>query len=113
MAEGSGRRGSEQPNVLLVNDDGPDAAGQMKSLERRGFRVTRTSDTDAALTIARQTQPRAIFLSARALGSERTPFLRALRRDDQTRHIPVVVLAANHDHSLERLGLTRVARDPW
>lgn len=68
MAERSGRRGSEQTNVLLVNDDGPDAADQRKSQERRGFLVTRTSDTDAGLAIARQTQPHAIFLSARALG---------------------------------------------
>ena len=113
MAERSGKRGSEPPNVLLVNDDGADAADQRRSLERRGFLVTRTSDTDAGLAIARQTQPRAIFLSARALGSERTPFLQALRRDDHTRHIPVVVLAADRDVSLERLGLTRVARDPW
>lgn len=113
MAERSGRRGSEQPNVLLVNDDGPGAADQKKSLERRGFQVTRTSDTDAGLTIARQIQPRVIFLSARALGSERTPFLQALRRDDHTRHIPVVVLAGDHDLSIERLGLSRVARDPW
>jgi PleD family two-component response regulator len=113
MAEPSGRRGSEQPNVLLVNDDSPDAADQKKSLERRGFLVTRTSDTDTGLAIARQTQPRAIFLSPRALGSERTPFLQALRRDDHTRHIPVVVLPADGDLSLERLGLSRVARDPW
>ena len=113
MAERSGRRGSEPLNVLLVNDDGPNAADQKKSLERRGFLVTRTSDTDAGLTIARQTQPRAIFLSARALGSERTPFLQALRRDDHTRHIPVVVLPADRDLSLHRIGLSRVARDPW
>lgn len=113
MAERSGRRGPKQPHVLLVNDDGPDAADQRKSLERRGFLVTRTSDTDAGLAIARQTQPRAIFLSARALGSERSPFLQALRRDDQTRHIPVVVLAIDGDLSLRRLGLSRVARDPW
>ncbi len=112
MAEWSGRRGSET-NILLVNDDGPDATDQRKSLERRGFLVTRTSDTDAGLAIARQTQPRAIFLSARALGSERTPFLQALRRDDHTRHIPVVVLAIDGDLFLKRLGLSRVGRDPW
>ena len=113
MVERSGRRGSEQPNVLLINDDGPDAADQKRSLELRGFHVTRTSDTNAGLTIARQIQPRAIFLSARALGSERTPFLQALKRDDQTRHIPVVVLPSERDLALDRLGLTRVAREPW
>ena len=113
MVDRSGRHGSEPYNVLLVNDDGPDGAYQRRSLERRGCHVTRTSDTDAGLTIARQTQPRAIFLSARGLGSERTPFLQALRRDDRTRHIPVVVLRADRDASLERLGLSRVARDPW
>jgi PleD family two-component response regulator len=113
MVDRSGGRGSEQHNVLLVNDDGPDGADQRRNLERRGFHVIRTSDTNTGLTIARQTQPRAIFLSARELGSEWTPFLQALRRDDSTRHIPVVVLAADRDASLQRLGLTRVAREPW
>lgn len=113
MVDRSGRRSTERQNVLLVNDDGPGAADQRMSLERRGFQVIRTSDMNAGLTIARQTQPRAIFLSARVLGSERTPFLQALRRDDNTRHIPVVVLPANRDNSLERLGLSRVARESW
>ena|SRR5438477_3136922 len=113
MAERSGGRGPEQANVLLVSDDGPDTADQIRGLERRGYHVTRTSDTDAGLVMARQIQPRVIFLSARTLGSERTPFLQALRRDDHTRHIPVVVLSADRDHFLERLGLSRVARDPW
>jgi PleD family two-component response regulator len=112
MVERPGRR-SSQPHILLVNDDGPDAADQRRSLERRGFHVTRTSDADAGLTIARQTQPRAIFLSARGLGSERTSFLQALRRDDHTRHIPVIVLPASRDAAFERLGLSKVAREPW
>jgi len=113
MAERSGRRDAEQRSVLLVNDDGPDGVDQRKTLERRGYHVTRTSDTDAGLSIARQAHPSAIFLSARALGSERTPFLQALRRDDSTRHIPVVVLPDGGDHRLERLGLSKVAREPW
>jgi len=111
MVDRSGRRSSEPQNVLLVDDDGPNAATHKKTLERRGYHVTRTSDTEAGLTLARQTQPKAIFLSPRRQGSERTPFLQALRRDDHTRHIPVFVLPGGGDGSIDRLGLSRVARE--
>lgn len=96
--------------MLLVDDDRSIAAPHRRRLEGPGYRVTNTSDVNVALTIARQATPKAIFLTVERLGSERTPFLQALRRDDQTRHIPVTVLPTGHDDSLERVGLSRVSR---
>ena len=113
MLDRSGRRIVAQQNVLLVDDDSSAATLDRRRLEARGYHVVKTSDVDAALTLARQTQPRIIFLTVDRLGSERSPFLQALKRDDNTRHIPVTVLPACHDHSLERLGLNRVGRELW
>lgn len=112
MMDRSGRRGVEQLNVLLVGD-GIGFASHTRRLESRGYHVVRASDPEAAIEVARQVQPRAIFLTVEGLGSERTPLLMALRRDDHTRHIPVTVLARGHDDSLERIGLSRVGRDLW
>jgi twitching motility two-component system response regulator PilH len=109
----SDRQGTAQRNVLLLDSSGNGEAAHRRTLERRGYHVTRTADVDSAVTLARQTQPRAIFLTVEGLGSERTQFLQALRRDDNTRHIPVIILAGGRDTSLERFGLSRVARDPW
>jgi len=102
-----------QQNVLLVDDDSLVATLRQRKLEARGYHVVKTLDVDVALTLARQTQPRIIFLTVDRLGSERSPFLQALRRDDNTRHIPVTVLAACHDLSLERLGRGPVGRELW
>ena len=96
--------------MLLVDDDRSIAAPHRRRLEGPGYRVTNTSDLNVALAIARQATPKAIFLTVERLGSERSPFLQALRRDDQTRHIPVTVLPTGHDDSLERVGLSRVSR---
>lgn len=108
----SGRPSVERQNVLLVEDNS-DVTPHRRRLEARGYHVIKTSDVDVALTIARQVPPQAIFLTVKPLGSERTPFLQALRRDDHTRHIPVTVLPLATDHSLERLGMNRVGRELW
>jgi twitching motility two-component system response regulator PilH len=113
MLDRSARHRSAQQNVLLVDDDGSVATLHRRNLEARGYHVVETSDIDAALALARQAQPRIIFLTVDRLGSKRSPFLQALRRDDNTRHIPVTVLPAGHDHSLERLGLSRIGRELW
>jgi len=113
MPARSGRPIVAQQNVLLVDDDSLVATLRQRKLEARGYHVVKTSDVDVALTLARQTQPRIIFLTVDRLGVERGPFLQALRRDDNTRHIPVTVLPAEHDHSLERLGLSPVGRELW
>lgn len=113
MKDRSGRRGVEQLNVLLVGDDGIRFASDRRRLESRGYHVVEASDPEVAIEVARQVQPRAIFLTVTGLGSERTPFLMALRRDDHTRHIPVTVLARGHDDAHERIGLSRVGRDVW
>ena len=99
--------------MLLVDDDSSVVTLHRRKLEARGYHVVKTSDVDVAFTLARQTQPRIIFLTVDRLGVERGPFLQALRRDDNTRHIPVTVLPAEHDHSLERLGLSPVGRELW
>jgi PleD family two-component response regulator len=113
MMDRSGRRAVQQANVLLVGEDSLRFMSDRRRLESRGYHVVKASDTEAAIEVARQVQPRAIFLTVEGLGSERTPLLVALRRDDQTRHIPVTVLARGHDDALERIGLSRIGRELW
>lgn len=107
------RHGVEQLNVILLGTGGNELTLDRRRLESRGYHVVQASDPDAAIAMARTVQPRTIFLSVEGLGSERTSFLVALRRDDHTRHIPVIVLARGRDDALDRIGLSRVGRDAW
>jgi CheY-like chemotaxis protein len=113
MMDRPGRRDAVRQNVLLIGDDDIGLTSDRRRLESRGYHVVRASDPDVALDVARQLQPWAIFLTVQRPGSERTPFLVALRRDDRTRHIPVTVLARGYDDALEHIGLSRVGRDLW
>ena len=113
MVDRFDRHRAEQQNVLLVDDDSGRLTSHRRRLESRGYHVVRASDADVALTLARQAGPWAIFLAVEHQGSECTPFLLALRRDDHTRHIPVTLLPFGHEESLERLGLSRVGREHW
>ena len=102
-----------QQTVVLVDDGGGRLTSHKRRLESVGYHVIRVADADVALTLARQAGPWAIFLAVERQGSERTPFLLALRREDGTRHIPVTLLPLGHDESLESLGLSRVGREQW
>jgi CheY-like chemotaxis protein len=106
-------RSPEQPHALLVVDDGPTFRLHRKRLEAQGYQVDNAADAGAALSMARQTAPRVIFLSSDRSGSGRTPFLQALRSDDHTRHIPVAAVSVDNDRRLERLGLRQVGRELW
>jgi DNA-binding response OmpR family regulator len=110
-----GRRPPDRPNVLLVSmiDGTPTPARHRQSLTARGYQVLQASDATTALDMARTSLPRAIYLMAERNGSERSSFLQALRRDDTTRHIPVIVLPLTGDRALERFGLTSVNRERW
>jgi CheY-like chemotaxis protein len=103
----------EQPHVLLVMDDRSAYDAQRRKLEAQGYRVVNAADGAGALSLARQSVPRIIFMSTDRSGSERAALLQALRSDDHTRHIPVVAVSAGKDRSLERLGLMRIHRETW
>jgi PleD family two-component response regulator len=113
MLDRSGRRSSDQQNVLLIDDDRSTFGLHQKRLEARGYHVLRATGAEAALDIAKQSTPRVIFLTGDRMDVDRRRFLQALRRDDSTRHIPVHVLSMGHDGPLERQGLSRVDRESW
>lgn len=109
----SDRRHPSETNVLLVDDDRASTAAHRKRLQHLGYHVVETADTGAALTIARQSAPRIIFLRMDRTGSGLTRFLQALRADDSTRHIPVAMLSNGGDRSTEPMGLRSVRREVW
>ena len=109
----SDRRHPSETNVLLVDDDRASTVAHRRRLQRLGYHVVEAADAGAALTIARQSAPRIIFLSIDRTGSGLTRFLQALRSDDSTRHIPVAMLSDGRERFTERTGLRSVGREVW
>jgi CheY-like chemotaxis protein len=99
--------------ALLVDDEPISRRANQERLEREGYTVFVAQNQEEALSRAKQSSPKVIFihLVATSLGS--LPLIQALRSDDNCRHIPVVVIA---DKTAARPGqkkLRSVNREEW
>jgi CheY-like chemotaxis protein len=74
-------------------------------LELDGYSVTVASDGEQALDLARDLVPDIIFLDIRLPKLDGMAVLERLRSDDQTRHIPVVILSNYSERELVERGL--------
>jgi CheY-like chemotaxis protein len=98
-------------HILLVEDD-PAVAGMYKlKLEMDGYRVTVAGDGEEGLRVARQEKPHLIFLDVRLPKMDGMSVLEAMRGDDRTRHIPVLILSNYGEPPLIERGLRLGARE--
>jgi len=63
-------------------------------LESAGHTVLRASDAEAGLTLARAEQPHLILMDIQLPGMDGLEATALLKRDDETRAIPVIALTA-------------------
>lgn len=98
-------------HILLVEDD-PAVAGMYKlKLEMEGYRVTVAGDGEEGLRVAREMRPQLIFLDIRLPKMDGMSVLEAMRGDDKTRHIPVLILSNYGEPPLIERGLKLGARE--
>jgi DNA-binding response OmpR family regulator len=98
-------------HILLVEDD-PAVAGMYKlKLEMEGYRVTVAGDGEDGLRVAREQKPQLIFLDVRLPKLDGMSVLEAMRGDDRTRHIPVLILSNYGEPPLIERGLRLGARE--
>jgi CheY-like chemotaxis protein len=98
-------------HILLVEDD-PAVAGMYKlKLEMEGYRVTIAGDGEEGLRVAREMRPQLIFLDVRLPKLDGMSVLEAMRGDDRTRHIPVLILSNYGEPPLIEKGLRLGARE--
>jgi CheY-like chemotaxis protein len=89
-----GRLLSERGRDVLVIDDDHDSVSAVKSqLAAHGFSVVQTAHGRHGLEFAGRLQPELIVLGAAAVSGKTRELLEALRGDERTEKIPVVVLA--------------------
>src|SRR5256885_6652977 len=91
-----------QPRVLMVEDH-PDIADlyQLK-LQLEGYRVAVAPDGDTGLRLARSLKPDLILLDVHVPQLDGLQVLAALREDDATRDLLVVVCSEDDDPQLIR-----------
>ena len=103
--------GGGQLHILLVEDD-PAVAGMYRlKLEMEGYRVTVATDGEEGLRVAREQKPQLIFLDVRLPKMDGMTVLEAMRGDDRTRHIPVLILSNYGEPPLIERGLRLGARE--
>lgn len=82
-------------NLLLVEDNELNRDMLTRRLERRGFRVLAALDGEAALNVARESNPDLILMDIGLPGMNGWDATRLLKRDPETRQIPVIALTAH------------------
>ena len=94
----------EEP-LLLVVEDNPDVAYYLRSTLASGYRILQAADGKAGLDLAVQEIPDLIISDVMMPGMDGFAMLQALRKDERTCHIPVVLLTAKVDIASRLEGL--------
>lgn len=95
--------------ILLVEDSKFLRMANERMLAKAGYKVISAGDGETALRVARQRIPDLILLDMMIPKLDGLGVLRALKRDPQTRGIPVIVITAlsqKNDAKLKKEGST-------
>jgi CheY-like chemotaxis protein len=83
------------PTVLLVEDNDASRDALARRLERRRYTVLLAVDGRQAVSIARSSKPDLILMDLGLPGIDGWEATAQLKRDGETRHIPIIVLSAH------------------
>src|SRR5690349_3585938 len=91
--------------ILVADDSAETLDAYVAFLEKKGFLVLLADNGDDALRLAWSSRPDAILLDQDMPGMTGCEVARALRLDDSTRTIPVVMLTGKQDASVREEAL--------
>lgn len=97
--------------LLLVEDDNPLVELIRYNFEREEYHVTNTSDGEEAILLAKETLPDIIILDWMIENLSGIEVCRQLRRNDETKHIPIIMLSARSEEDDKIRGLEIGADD--
>lgn len=90
----------EHAKILLVDDDPDFIAINRTILESAGYIIDFANDPDSAWEKILAWKPDLICLDVMMpLGTEGFHFAYKVRRNEETRHIPIIMITAIHEHS--------------
>ena len=97
--------------VLIIEDSPVQASVLQHMLEERGLKVRHVPDGQSGLEQARQWSPDVIVLDVNMPDMDGFEVCRSLQADDQTSHIPIIMLTAQGDSSTLRQSISLGAVD--
>ncbi|GAB5469914.1 MAG: phosphate regulon transcriptional regulator PhoB [Rhodospirillales bacterium] len=102
---------SSKPLVMIVEDEAPLVTLLRYNLEREGFRVTEAADGEEALMSCQEERPDIILLDWMLPHLSGLEVCRRLRRRQETREVPIILLTARGEESDKVRGLDSGADD--
>ena len=81
--------------IMLVEDNEPSRDALSRRLQRRGYRMLLAGDGRQAVSLAHEAVPDLILMDLGLPVLDGRDATRALKRDQATRHIPIIVLSAH------------------
>jgi two-component system, OmpR family, phosphate regulon response regulator PhoB len=100
-----------KPQLLIVEDDAALSELLIWHFEGEGFQVANTADGEEALLLARELQPDAIILDWMIENLSGIEVCRRLRREAETKAIPIIMLTARGEEEDRIRGLNTGADD--
>ncbi len=100
-----------QPTILVVEDETPLITLLRYNLEREGYAVLEAQDGDEALNLVREHRPDLVLLDWMLPLMSGIEVCRQLRRNPETRAIPIVMLTARGEEGDKLRGLDSGADD--
>ena len=102
----------DDTRALIVDDSRTVVFALKKILRSAGFITFEAQDAETAVDLARTEKPDLIFLDIILPGANGFAVLRTLRRDPETRHIPVIMISGN-EQATELFFGSRIGADDF
>lgn len=100
-----------QPNVLIVEDEPPLVELLSYNLEKEGFRISIARDGDEALLAVEERRPDLVLLDWMLPYVSGIEICRRIRRNPETRDLPIILLTARGEEDDRVRGLEAGADD--
>ena len=100
-----------QPNILIVEDEAPLVELLTYNLEKAGFRTAIARDGEEAMMAVAETKPDLVLLDWMLPYISGIEICRRIRRDPETRDLPVILLTARGEEDDRIRGLDSGADD--
>ncbi len=97
--------------ILVVEDNEQLSDMLTQRLERRGHVVIHAHERDTAVSTAKAAQPSLILLDSQLRGDQDWSTARALKHDDHTRAIPIIVLMASNSEEARSSAMQNGAHE--
>ncbi len=91
--------------ILIVEDDNDVRELLVFNLSREGFEALESADGLSGLSLATEQRPDLILLDVMMPGLDGLSVCRELKREDKTRHIPIIMLTARSEEVDRIVGL--------